>query len=143
VREALRVTIALTLGALLSAVALSVLLIVLTNMNSGQSLATDVSPQRVFWSSIAFCLFTIPIVFAFGAPLYLLYRRLHLLRVWICALTGGVIAISFPYAFRLLGADVSLPWRAILWFGVSGAVGGALMGALVRHQAIPKPVSQL
>jgi hypothetical protein len=142
VREALRVTMALTLGAFLSALALSVLLLVLTNMDSGHPMATDVSPQRVFWSGIAFCLFTIPIVFAFGAPLYLLYRRFHLLRVWICALTGGAIAISFPYAFRLLGFGASLPWRAILWFGVSGAVGGALIGALVRRPAVARSAFQ-
>lgn len=141
-KEILRVTIALTLGALVSAVALSVLLLVLANLDSGQPIATDVSPQRVFWSSIAFCLFTIPTVFACGAPLYLLYRRFRLLRVWICALTGGAIAISFPYAFRLLGFGVSLPWRAIFWFGVSGAVGGALMGALVRQPAVAKSAIQ-
>jgi hypothetical protein len=141
-REALRVATVLALGAFISALAMAVLLLLLANMDSGRPIFTDVSLRRIFWSSIAFCLFTGPIVFSFGVPLYLLYRRLQLLRVWICALTGGVIAIGFPYAFRLLGFGVSLPWSAILWFGVSGAAGGALMGAFVRHQTNPKPVSQ-
>lgn len=63
--------------------------------------------------SLAFCLFTIPITLSVGVPLYLLFRHLQLLRVWICAVTGGVIALSFPYGFRLLGFGVSLPWQAI------------------------------
>ncbi len=131
-KECLRVAGALALGAFISAAALATLLILLANLDSGQPLATDLSPLRIFMMGLAFCLFTVPLTFSFGVPLYFLLRHFHLLRVWICAVTDVVVALGFPYSFRLLGAGVSLPWRVILWIAVSGAAGGALMGALVR-----------
>lgn len=142
-KEPLRVASVLGLGAFTSAVALAVLLGLLANLDSGQPWATDLSVLRIFMMSQAFCLFTVPLTFSFGMPLYLLFRHFHLLRVWICAITGGVIALSFPYGFRVLGAGVSLPWRVILWIAVSGAAGGAVMGALVRpRKAISRTLSQ-
>ena len=142
-KELLRVASALGLGACVSAAALAALLIVLANLDSGQPWATDLAPLRIFMMGLAFCLFTVPLTFSFGVPLYLLFRHFHLLRVWICAVTGGVIALSFPYSFRLLGAGVTLPWRVILWIVVSGASGGAIMGALVRpRKTIPTTLSQ-
>jgi hypothetical protein len=131
-KEPLRVASALALGVFASAVALAVLLILLANLDSGLPLATDLSVLRIFMMSVAFCLFTVPITFSVGVPLYLLFRHFDLLHVWICTITGGVIALGFPYGFRLLGFGVSLPWQAIFWFAMSGAAGGAVMGALVR-----------
>jgi len=133
-KELLRVGSALVLGAFASAAALAALLIVLANLDSGQPLATDLSALRIFMMSLAFCLFTVPITFSVGVPLYLLFRHFDLLRVWICTITGSVAALSFPYGFRLLGFGVSLPWQAIFWFAMSGAAGGALMGAIVRRK---------
>jgi len=130
--EVLTVASALALGAFISAAALATLLIVLANLDSSQSWTTDLSVLRILMMGLAFCLFTVPLTCFFGVPLYLLFRHFHLLRVWICTVTGGVIAVGFPYAFRLLGAGVSLPWRVIFWFAVSGALGGTVMGALVR-----------
>src|ERR1700756_5676339 len=115
-KEVFRVGSALALGAFISAAVLAALLIVLANLDSGQPWATDLSVLRIFMMSLAFCLFTVPLTFCFGVPLYLLFRHFHLLRIWICAVTGCIIALSFPYGFRLLGASVSLPWRVILWF---------------------------
>jgi len=131
-KEPLRVAGVLALGAFTSAVALAALLILLANLDSGQPLATDLSVLRVLMMSLA-------ITVSLGLPLYLLFRHFHLLRVWICAMTGGVIAVSFPYGFRVWGFGVSLPWRVIFWFAMSGAAGGAVMGALVRP---PKSLSR-
>ena len=142
VKEPQRVASALVLGAFVSAAALAALLIVLANLDSGQPWGTDLSPLRIFMMGLAFCLFTVPLTFSFGVPLYLLFRHFHLLRVWICAVTGSVVALGFPYSFRLLGAGVSLPWQVILWIAVCGASGGAMMGALVRpRKTIPTTLS--
>jgi hypothetical protein len=65
---------------------------------------------------------------------------LHLLRVWVCTVTGAVVGIAIPYGFRLMGFTVSLPWQAILWFGLSGAAAGAIMGALLRREETPPRV---
>ncbi len=132
-KKALRVAAVLTLGGSAGAIALAFLLVLLANMDSSRPLLTDVSLPRMFWSSIALCLFTVPITWTFGGPLYLLFRRFHLLRVWICALVGGALGVAIPYSFRLLGFGVSLPWKAILWFVLSGAAGGAVMGLLLRR----------
>jgi hypothetical protein len=142
-KEILRVAMVLTLGGFVAAIALAVLLLMLANSDSGRPLFTDVSLHRVFWSSLAFCLFTLPIAWSCGIPIYLLFRHLHLLRVWICEVTGAVVGIAIPYGFRLFGFTVSLPWQAILWFGLSGAAAGAVMGALLRReQTLPKLISQ-
>jgi hypothetical protein len=142
-KEALRVATALTFGAVVGAIDLAVLLVVLVNLDSGRPLFTDASLQGLAWMSLAFCLFTLPIAWSFGVPVYLLFRRFHLLRVWVCAVTGAMVGIAVPYSCRLMGATVSLEWHAILWFGVSGAAAGAVMGALLRREETPpKPVSQ-
>lgn len=132
-REALRVAAVLTAGALVAALALSVLLLVFANMDSGRPVLADVSLSRTFWQTLAFCLFTVPIAWLAGAPLYVLFRRLGLLRVWICALTGGALALAVPYAFRFIGFGVSLSSWGILWFLASGTIAGALVGLVLRR----------
>jgi len=132
-REVLRVATVLTLGALVGAIALSVLLIVFANLDAGRPLLTDVSLSRVFWQSLAFCLFTIPIAWLVGPPLYVLFRRLGLLRVWSCALTGGAIVLAVPYGFSFFGFGVSLSLWGILWFLGSGTIAGALVGLVLRR----------
>jgi hypothetical protein len=133
-KEVWRVATALMLGAFAGALNLAFLLQIMANLDAGQPWLTDISLRRMFWMSLAFCLFTVPIAFSFGAPLYLLFRRLHWLRVWICAVTGALIAIAYPYSLHLFGFGVSLPWQAVLWFVLSGATAGALAGFLLRHK---------
>jgi hypothetical protein len=140
-KEALRVAIVLMLGALVGALALAVLLLVLANADAWRPLLTDFSLQRIVFMSLAFCLFTFPIALVLGLPIYLLIRRFRLLRVSVCAATGAVIGIIAPYRFRLSTLDLS--WQAILWFAVSGAVAGGVMGYLLRQdQKLPKLGSQ-
>ena len=132
-REALRVATVLTLGALMGAIALSVLLLVLANLDARRPLLTDVSLSRTFWQTLAFCLFTVPIAWLAGVPLYVLFRRLGLLRVWICALTGGAVAVAVPNAFRLIGFGVSLSSWGIFWLLGSGTIAGVLVGLVLRR----------
>ncbi len=138
-REVLRVALVLTLGGAAGAIGLGFLLVLLANIDSSRPLLTDMSLPRMFWMSVAFCLFTVPIAWSFGGPLYLLFRRFHLLRVWICALVGGALGVATPYSFRLLGFGVSLPWRAILWFVLSSAAAGAAMGLLLKRTITNTP----
>jgi hypothetical protein len=130
-REAVRVGIVLTFGSFVGAIALSVLLLVLVNMNAGQPLLTEFGLQRIFFMSLGFCLLTLPIAWVLGFPIYFLFRRFHLLRVSVCAAAGAAIGIIAPYRFLLF--TLELTWQVILWFALSGAAAGATMGYLLRE----------
>lgn len=136
-REALRVGGVLTLGGFCGAVALAVLLTIFANVESAQPLFTDISLGRISWSSLLFCFFTLPISWFFGAPVYWLLRRFNLLRVWVCAVLGGIIGVVSAYGILLLSFVPTVQGVAILWFGLSGAAAGSIVGLLLRHPNPP------
>ena len=98
-REALRVGIVLTVGAFVGAIALSLLLLALVNLDARRPLLTEFGLQRIFVMSFGFCLFTLPIAWVLGFPIYFLFRRFHLLRVSVCVLTGRRWASLLPTDF--------------------------------------------
>jgi hypothetical protein len=130
-----RVGALLTVAGLAAAAALAILLTVLANLDAGQPASTDLRPAQIFWMSLAFCLFTLPIGGFVGVPLYWLARRFDLLRAWVGGLAGGAVGVATPYAFRLVGAEVRLGWPAILWLGLSGVLAGWIVVLLAS--AIP------
>jgi hypothetical protein len=131
-KNGVRVGALLTVAGLAAAVALALLLIVFANVDAGQPMSTDLSPARVFWMSLAFCLFTLPVGCFVGFPMYWLARRFNLLRAWVGGLAGGAVGVATPYAFRLVGAEVQLGWPAILWFGLGGVLAGSIFALLAR-----------
>jgi hypothetical protein len=130
-RKGLRVGVVLTLGAYAGAAALAVSLIVLANVDSGRPIFSDISLGGIFWPSLLFFLFTLPISWLFGAPLYWLLRHFNLLRVWVCSVLGGIIGMLVACAFRLFAHPVE--WLPILWFVLSGAAAGTAAGLLLRR----------
>jgi hypothetical protein len=131
-----RVGALLTVGGLAAAVALAVLLIVFANADAGQPISTELSPARIFWMSLAFCLFTLPIGWVVGFPTYWLARRFNLLRGWVGGLAGGAVGVAAPYAFRLVRAQVQLDWPAMLWLGLGGVLAGWTVALLARARAL-------
>jgi hypothetical protein len=133
-----RVVSVFTLGGFCGAVALAILVNVFANLDSGQHAFTDLTPLRIFWNSAAFCFFTLPAAWALGLPLYFLFRQVNLVRVWVAGVAGALVGLAIPYGFVLLAAAVSvqrpavLPWQITLWFGLSGAAPGTLIGFLLR-----------
>jgi hypothetical protein len=81
---------------------------------------------------LLFFLFTLPISWLFGVPLYWLLRRFNLLRVWVCSVLGGIIGMLVACAFWLLVPPVE--WLPILWFVLSGAAAGTGAGWLLQRQ---------
>jgi hypothetical protein len=136
--EPLRVAGALTAGGLGGAVVMAILVNIFANLDAGQHAFTDVTPLVIFWNSVAFCLFTLPAAWFLGLPLYFVLRQLNLVRVWVGTVAGVVVGLAIPHAFGLLAAAISfqrpavMPWQAALWFGLSGAAPGALVGFLLR-----------
>lgn len=130
-RKGLPVGVVLTLGAYAGAVALAVLVIVLANVDSGRPIFRDISLGGIFWPSLLFFLFTLPISLLFGLPLYWLLRRFNLLRVGVCSVLGGIIGMFVACAFRLFVPPVE--WLPILWFVLSGAVAGTGAGLFLRR----------
>ncbi len=130
-RRGLSVGVVLTIGAYVGAVALAASLIVLANVDSGRPIFSDISLDGIFWPSLLFFLFTLPISWLFGAPLYWLLRRFNLLRVWVCSVLGGIIGMLIACAFRLVAPPIE--WLPILWFVVSGAAAGTGAGLLLRR----------
>ncbi len=130
-RRGLSVGVVLTIGAYVGAVALAASLIVLANVDSGRPIFSDISLGGIFWPSLLFFLFTLPISWLFGAPLYWLLRRFNLLRVWVCSVLGGIIGMLIACAFRLVAPPIE--WLPILWFVVSGAAAGTGAGLLLRR----------
>jgi ABC-type spermidine/putrescine transport system permease subunit II len=116
----MRVGLALALGAFAGAADLAVLLIVLANLDSGQPVFNEISLLRIFWNSVAFCFFTVPVSWVFGFPLYCLMRRVNLLKVWVCSLLGSIVAV-------LPLVPWNVDWIALLWLGLSGAAGGTVV----------------
>src|SRR5438270_11599795 len=94
IRPPFRVGAALTLGAFAGAAELAFLLTVFANIDSHLPIYNDVSFVRIFWMSAAFCLFTIPVSWLLGLPLYLLMKRLNLIRVWVCSLLGCIAGVA-------------------------------------------------
>jgi F0F1-type ATP synthase membrane subunit c/vacuolar-type H+-ATPase subunit K len=138
--EVLRVGLAVLLGGFIAALALAVLLIALANVDAHQPATTDLSVDRILGSSFLFCFFTLPIAVILGVPLYLVLRRFNLLRVSVCSALGAIVGMLTPYSFRLVGAAVELSPVALVWFALSGAAAGAVMGALVRRpRSAPTP----
>jgi hypothetical protein len=129
--EGLRVGTALTLGAYAGAVGLAVLLIVVANVDSARPIFTDISSAAIFWPSLLFFLFTLPISWLFGIPVYCLLRRFNLLRVWVCSVLGGIIGVAVACGFHLFTRPVE--WLPILWFVLSGAAAGTIIGLLLRR----------
>jgi hypothetical protein len=127
-RGTLRVGLALLTGGVIAALAMSVLLAVFANIDAHQPLMTDLTLSHLVGMTVFFCFFTVPIAVVVGAPLYVLLRRSGLLRVSGCSAVGGVVGLVVPYAFRLGGDG----WMAMVWFGLSGAAAGAMMGVLLR-----------
>ena len=136
-RVQVRVGAALTLGAFAGAAELAFLLTVFANIDSHVPIFNDVSFVRIFWMSVAFCLFTIPVSWLLGLPLYLLMKRFNLIRVWACSLLGCIAGVAGCYSVCLVpGAQCTMEWIPVLWLGVSGAAAGTLVGLLLRSPSI-------
>ena len=93
--------------------------------------------ERISRSSLLFCFFTLPISWLFGAPVYWLLQRFNLLRVWVCSVLGGIIGVVGAYGFLLLSFVPTVQGVAILWFGLSGAAAGSIVGLLLRRSNSP------
>jgi hypothetical protein len=128
-----RVVAALTLGALAGAAELAFLLNAFANVDSHLPIFNDVSLAGLFWMSVAFCLFTVPLSWVFGIPLYLLMKRFHLIRVWVCSVLGGIVGVAGFYSVCLVpNAQCTVEWIPVLWLGLSGAAAGTVVGLLLR-----------
>src|SRR5256885_15501591 len=125
-RQPFRVGAALTLGAFAGAAELAFLLSVVANVDSHLPIFNDVSFVGIFWMSVAFCLFTVPLSWVFGLPLYWLMRRFNLIRVWVCSVLGGIVGVAGFYSACLVpNAQCTVEWIPAIWLGLSGAAAGA------------------
>ena len=132
-RQFLRVGCALMLGAFASAAQLAVLLIVLANVDAGLPTFNDVELGRILGMGVAFCFFTVPVSWTAGLPLYFLFRRFNLLKVWVCAVMGALAGVLSFYGILILpGVHGVVEWRTAVWLGLSGAGAGTVVGLLVR-----------
>jgi ABC-type sugar transport system permease subunit len=133
VRQPFRVVAAFTLGAFAGAAELAFLLTAFANLDSHLPIFNDVSFVRIFWMSVAFCLFTIPVSWVLGLPLYLLMKRFDLIRVWVCSLLGCIAGVAGFYSVCLVpDAQCTMEWIPVVWLGLSGAAAGAVVGLLLR-----------
>jgi hypothetical protein len=130
-QRGVRVGLVLTIGGVVTAVALAALLVVFGNLDAGQPVTTDLSMTRVFWMSVLFAFFTVPLSWGLGLPTYHLLRRFGLLRVWVCLATGALLGIAGGYG--LFVSRSMLPDAVgMLWFGLAGAAGGGVVAVLSR-----------
>ena len=132
-RQPFRVGAALTLGAFAGAAELAFLLTVFANIDSHLPVFKDVSLVGISWMSVAFCIFTIPVSWVLGLPLYLVMKRFNLVRVWVCSLFGCIAGVAGFYSVCLVpDAHCTVEWIAVLWLGLSGAAAGTVVGLLLR-----------
>jgi hypothetical protein len=134
-QELRRLGLALFAGGLIAALAMAVLLGVFANIDAHQPVTTDLDLHHVAGMSVFFSFFTVPVAVVLGVPSYWLLRRLDLLRVWVCSALGAAAGVLVPYTFHLT-ADV----MGLVWFSLSGAAAGAVMGMLLRRVVYSKAI---
>jgi len=126
--EVRRVFLALFAGGLIAALAMAVLLAVFANIDAHVPVTTDLDLSHIVGMSVFFCFFTVPVAVILGVPFYWFLRRFGLLRVSVCSVLGASAGMLIPYVFHIEAALIGM-----VWFGLSGAAAGAMMGMLLRR----------